>query len=161
MISRSAPFVDADRLPLTPESSPIWTAATCPIPLPAGIASGAYRVVNATGRVAQLEIGSDTGEVDNNEPPTARTEFYAVASGSERWYLIRLQMPADEQPVARLRDLPLPRIDAVPPSTPDSRSSTFSNRKYDFTGYIAPEQSGESRVEEIARPEPPDLPVPR
>src|SRR5262245_58260846 len=33
-----------------------WTEYDCPIPLPAGIGSGIYRVVDETGRVARLEI---------------------------------------------------------------------------------------------------------
>jgi hypothetical protein len=37
----------------------------------------------------------------------------------------------------------------------------FINRKYDFSGYISPIEAENESPEQTARPEPPDLPVPR
>src|SRR4029079_10838208 len=41
----------------------VWTAGTCPIPLPTGIVAGVYRVVNDSGRVARLELAETVADV--------------------------------------------------------------------------------------------------
>src|SRR5260221_80290 len=43
--SPSDSSINADPRPLTSGPYPVWTMATCPIPLPVGIGSGAYRMV--------------------------------------------------------------------------------------------------------------------
>jgi hypothetical protein len=70
-------------------------------------------------------------------------------------------MPAVEQPVARSREVPWPQAASAELSVSESSGRLFSNRKFDFTGYVTPDRGRESLVDEIALPEPPDLPVPR
>jgi hypothetical protein len=139
-----------------------WTVADCPIPLPAGITAGSYRVVDDTGRVARIEIGmsdSPVADVNLREVPAG---FHVSSVGARRWYFIRLQTPTATEMSAALLDA---SSDAARETA--SEPCRFQNRKFDFTGYLATSElddtstSGQSINEEIARPDPPELPVPR
>lgn len=57
--------------------------------VPDYIAAGTYRAVNHVGEVSIVEVG----ETVANENLTAR-DFYTHETGSERWYLIRLDAAA-------------------------------------------------------------------
>jgi hypothetical protein len=136
-----------------------WTATNCPIPLPAGIGNGAWRVVDDTGRVARLEIASSSASNPSTGAPVAEPDFCMTTVGSARWYFIRLPQPV----IAELPVVPLPQEPAYGATTHSATGAErplFTNRKFDFTGYV-PQIWDASDPEEIARPEPPDLPVPR
>ncbi len=144
-----------------PATSPIeefWTAENCPILLPAGITSGAYRVVDDSGRVARLEIAA-LSPAENATRPVVQPEFSMTTNGSRRWYFIRLQTPIVEPSVAETPVVP--NYEAAQSATVEVSQSYCMNRKFDFTGYETSIRTDDSQVEEIARPEPPDLPVPR
>jgi len=145
-------------------SEEVWTSSTCPIPLPSGIQCGTYRVVNNAGRVARLEIAPSVPESRNETSPTISPEFYLTAIAAERWYFIRLELPADAKAVA---NSPTKLVEQLPENSATIRQETSfhhpccSNRKFDFTGYGNAEQQEESAGDCFNRPEPPDLPVPR
>ena len=146
--------------PATASAEEIWTVGGCPIPLPAGIAAGNYRVVDDTGRVARLEIAvADRAVVDTNSREVP-ADFQMTSVGTRRWYFIRLQTPI-------ALDVGDGTHHAIGDVAPEAQSSPrpFLNRKFDFTGYVTSSQPkepvGESVIEEIARPDPPELPVPR
>lgn len=134
----------------------VWTGANCPIPLPVGISAGNYRVVDDTGRVARLEIAGAEGErivANTREVPA---DFHLMSVDNRRWYFIRLQAPIAKD----VRDSTHSAIgDSVPETGSNPRP--FQNRKFDFTGYVTSSRSGESAIEEIARPDPLELPVTR
>jgi hypothetical protein len=139
----------------------VWTVGNSPIPLPAGIAAGNYRVVDDTGRVARLEIAAADIATDAASSSEAAADFYLMNVDNRRWYFIRLQSPVavDVRNGAR---------DAVSDSAPETEGTgcPFLNRKFDFSGYDTSSLSDESTVdesatEEIARPDPPELPVSR
>jgi|GEM_PF-6417492 len=145
-----------------------WTAANCPIPLPAGISVGTYRVVDDTGRVARLEVAAvaaATGESNSRAVPNSpevRASFNIVSFGTERWYFIRLQSPV----ALNVREDSDERAISDAPNEIELNACPFQNRKFDFTGYETSSQTDESAVdgsvsEEIARPESPELPIQR
>jgi hypothetical protein len=137
-----------------------WTEADCPIPLPAGIGGGTYRVVDDTGRVARLEIPSSSAVSFHTGAPVVEPELCMTTAGSTRWYFIRLRQPViAELPVVPLPDEPA-YSSATHSATGDERP-LFTNRKFDFTGYVPQNWDASPNPEEIARPGPPDLPVPR
>jgi hypothetical protein len=145
-----------------------WTRENCPIPLPAGITGGTYRVVDDTGHVARLDIAAaDTetlGEILREILGTSSREvpadFYTTTVGTRRWYFIRLQTPVtldftdagENGNCGSTREV-------------ESNSKPTLNRKFDFTGYVTSHQDDESIpesvLEEIALPDPPELPVSR
>ena len=145
-----------------------WTVADCPIPLPAGITAGSYRVVDDTGRVARLEVAAALGSVADASRREVSADFHLTSIGGRRWYFIRLQTPiALETPTATEMSAAL--LDASSDAAREAASEPcqFQNRKFDFTGYVTSSQPAdaptgvESVSEEIARPDPPELPVPR
>jgi hypothetical protein len=136
-----------------------WTANDCPIPLPVGLAAGAYRVVNDSGRVAHLEIAPSGAVNQSASAPVANPEFYVLTEGSSRWYLIRLRESVASQP-----EIPAPgalEVNGSGSGTFGLCHRPFTNRKFDFTGYVDANWLEISTSDEIACPEPPDLPVPR
>jgi hypothetical protein len=139
-----------------------WTETNCPIPLPAGIGSGIYRVVDDTGRVARLEIAPATTR-DPAFGLAAVSDFLITTSGTSRWYFIRLQAAAVPLFVVQAPDLPVE--DSAPNSVESSATGDerplCTNRKFDFTGYVESNWMAAPEVEELASPEPPDLPVSR
>jgi hypothetical protein len=137
-----------------------WTESTCPIPLPAGIESGIYRVADNTGRVARLEITAPVATAQDARGPVVESELYLTTAGSSRWYFIRLH----DLSIAALPSMPVPdqpAVDLVAQSDTGEERPLCTNKKFDFTGYIPQGWTGAPDAEEIARPEPPDLPVPR
>ena len=128
----------------------IWTVKDAPIALPAGIAPGAYRVVDDTGRVAHLEIAAD--HQHNIAAHTVPADFHMTTVGARRWYFIRLQ-------AAIVTGAVVPAAPAVHEEARVERPA-FTNRKFDFTGYC-PAGSSIATVAEEFRPESPDLPVTR
>lgn len=144
-----------------------WTPANCPIPLPAGISVGTYRVVDDTGRVARLEVATGDVASGNTDPcevpnsPEVRASFNIVSFGTQRWYFIRLQTPV----AFDVRDSRQDAIDDAA-SEAESNACPFQNRKFDFSGYETSSQQdelaiGETVSDEIARPDPPELPISR
>jgi hypothetical protein len=128
--------------------------------LPAGIGSGVYRVVDDTGRVARLDIAPSFAVTQEAGAGVVEPELYLTTVGTSRWYFIRLQQLS----IAALAVVPPPETpapDLAASSTMCEGRSLCTNRKFDFTGYVTPEKAAVADAEEIARPEPPDLPVPR
>ena len=139
----------------------IWTPVGCPIPLPAGMTVGNYRVVDDTGRVARLEIAAADGAIADTNPSEVSADFHMTSVGTRRWYFIRLQTSIALNAGEGTHNA---AGDAAPETQLNPRP--FLNRKFDFTGYVTSSRSdesviGESVIEEIARPDPPELPVPR
>ena len=137
-----------------------WTAHDCPIALPAGIAAGTYRVVADSGRVARLDYERALAGTDEGTT-VANPEFYVIVDGSHRWYIIRLKETTTAQP-----DFTVPEAVDVYGSAVAEHSLNhreFANRKFDFTGYVDAKwlDTPVRGTDEIACPEPPDLPVPR
>jgi hypothetical protein len=140
-----------------------WNASTCPIPLPAGIGSGIYRVVDDTGSVARLEIELALALDQNFSAAAVAPDFLMTTSGSSRWYFIRLRAAVEPLLVVQSPDLP---VEDSAPNLVDSFATgnerlPCTNRKFDFTGYVTPNGTATPEVDELARPEPPDLPVSR
>ena len=134
----------------------VWTAATCPIPLPAGIDAGTFRVVDDTGRVARLVL-SERESVEVAGPQTGAADLQTMTLDSRRWYFIRLQTP-----VARTTDTGAPEVGTiVPPVSADEVSvrTACANRKFDFTGFDAQTESGAVVSQKEFRPESPALPT--
>lgn len=137
----------------------IWTVDTAPIPLPAAIAAGDYRIVSDSGRVGRLTIEANT------TPRQGTIEMFSVVSGTERWYLIRLssdgataQTDAAED-AATIADAPIEA--ELAPETHEP----LPRRKFDFNGYTAvPEPVAPPAAvvvtEQASRPLPPELPSP-
>lgn len=135
-----------------------WTVNDCPISLPAGIGAGSYRVIDDTGRVARLEISAPITPISNAAPTVVNPEFFMLGDSSRRWYFIRLRESVASQPDA----LALAGITQVgEDSTACASPRPCTNRKFDFTGYVDPRWLDRPVTDEIACPEPPDLPVPR
>ncbi|MGE5193538.1 MAG: hypothetical protein ACM3U2_13675 [Deltaproteobacteria bacterium] len=151
----------AFRIPIPPAAAveEIWTLTTCPIPLPAGLGSGVYRVVDDTGRVARLEIAPSPAAAQEASASFVTPEFSMTTAGSSRWYFIRLQMPVAVWPIVHSPEAPV--SDSATDSATGDERPLCTNRKFDFTGYVDLNWAGAPDPEEIARPEPPDLPVPR
>jgi len=138
----------------------LWTETNCPIPLPAGIGNGTWRVVDDTGRVARLEIAAVSSENLGTGVRVVEPELCMTTAGATRWYFIRLRQPV----IAELPVVPLPEEPAYSSTTHSATGverPLFTNRKFDFTGYVPQNWDASPDPEEIARPEPPDLPVPR
>jgi hypothetical protein len=123
-----------------------WTATTCPIPLPAGIAPGAYRVVSDSGRVAALTVALSETWAAVTPIPTAPPELLTTVVSDERWYWIRLVNEPVRSDVAKASE------EAITP-TKNSR------RKFDFGDHELPPAPAAS-LQEAARPRPPELPSP-
>jgi hypothetical protein len=142
----------------------IWTRDNCPIPLPAGITGGSYRVIDDTGCVARLELAAADAEILEEilreilgtTPREVHADFHMTSVGSRRWYFIRLQTPVAVDVRDRTQT-------AVGNAVPENESSPwpFLNRKFDFTGYVTSERLDGSASDEIARPQSPELPVSR
>ena len=138
----------------------MWTAESAPFQLPEGLPPGAYRVVSESGRVARLTIGATA----NGKGKEVVPDFLAISTASDRWYVIRLKVPsvrpsfsaAWNDRLPSVPDIPLPPTDAMP------------NRKFDFSGYAAPEPIEAvapaapvgATIEQAERPSPPELPSP-
>jgi hypothetical protein len=150
-----------ERLPL----EEIWTAATCPIPLPAGIAAGTYRVVNDSGRVAKLIVVAEVASPADASPPVAATELMMTVVGGERWYLIGLR---SDSTAIRSEDTPHATSNRVSPVVPEvalPADAPTANRKFDFSGYDtiqapAVEVIDREVIEQASRPRPPEMPSP-
>ena len=139
----------------------VWTAANSPIPLPAGIAAGNYRVVDDTGRVARLAIAAAESAIAGENSREAAADFHLMSVDNRRWYFIRLQSPV----ALDVRDGTPNEVGDTATET-EGNSCPFLNRKFDFSGYDTSSLSDESVrdesvIEEIARPDPPELPVSR
>ena len=139
----------------------VWTAANCPIPLPAGMDAGTFRVVDDTGRVARLVLTSPVPAVDADALPGS-DDIQTLTVDSRRWYFIRLQSP-----VARtILDCKM-EVGAIAPIAPldaDPIRTACANRKFDFTGFETPTNFNAAPVNaapltEDFRPESPALPV--
>ena len=134
-----------------------WTSATAPIPLPAGIVAGTYRVANDTGRVALLEI-APAGAAHDANGDSAPPECCTTTISASRWYFIRLHEAPATRPVIRSADL------EHEASTPDSSATSdrrpLTNRKFDFTGYLSADALDGIAIDEVDRPQPPHLPTP-
>jgi hypothetical protein len=134
-----------------------WTMATSPIPLPAGITAGTYRVINDTGRVAKLTVAADEFSLPNESPSFAATDVVAVTIGSERWYFIRLRPESTAAvPQAVLR------LAAELSATIDHPQA---HRKFDFSGYetvrdLSAETIVHDGAKQATRPAPPEMPSP-
>jgi hypothetical protein len=153
-----SPFRFRSFLPALVEET--WTESNCPVPLPAGICSGVYRVADDTGRVARLVIAVSTAVTVDAVAPVVDPDLYMMTVGSSRWYFIRLQqMSVAELPAVPPPDQPAREFTVLSATGQDRPWCT--NRKFDFTGYVPLGGSGAPDAEEIAHPEPPDLPVPR
>lgn len=148
----------------TATSEQVWTRDNCPIPLPAGITGGSYRVVDDTGCVARLELAAADAEIleeilkeilgtNSREVPA---DFHMTSVGPRRWYFIRLQTPV----AVDVRERTQSAVGIAAPET-ESNPRPFLNRKFDFTGYVTSQRKDELAGEEVARPESPGLPVPR
>jgi hypothetical protein len=152
---------DSVSVTTTAQAEEVWTAANCPIPLPAGITAGNYRVVDDTGRVARLEIAASSDVIAVANPREVSADFHLMSVDNRRWYFIRLQSPI----ALDVRDDASNSVgDALPEI--ESNACPFLNRKFDFSGYVTSSLSDESVIdetviEEIARPDPPELPVSR
>jgi hypothetical protein len=132
----------------------VWTSVSSPVPLPAGIQSGVYRVASDTGRVARLEIAAPLAAAANasNAP-----EFWMTTFDSQQWYFIRLH--ASERQQQTVAKAP-PAVNAVSAQTGlGNVPSPCMNRKFDFTGYVTtnPVENVES---ESPPPDSPDMPFP-
>ncbi|MSR57980.1 MAG: hypothetical protein EXS05_09930 [Planctomycetaceae bacterium] len=165
-VVRVVPELPSLENPATSPSTTVevhWTSATCPIALPAGIARGHYRVVNAAGQVARLTVSSDR-ESETTEPPVATMEFYVTGVGQQRWYFIRLQSNDTDSATAAVetpKPVPEPASEGSPPFT---NRKLLTNRKFDFTGYEAVGQTRplsveNQAIEQSSRPRPPELPT--
>jgi hypothetical protein len=137
----------AEQVPANPEEC--WTETTCPIAVPAGMSAGTYRVVNDAGRIAHLTVRNDANAAGDSLIPGAETELFVVTVGQERWYFIRLRNASAPAGLQAERD-----------SSPYITSPTRANRKFDFTGYEAPEWEESRVIEQTSRPVPPELPSP-
>ena len=109
----------------------LWTAASCPVPLPAGLTSGVYRVVDDLGRVARLEIGP-AAAVSPTSISSPSPSFFVTAAADRQWYFIRLQG------IAGLPSLAGPRQNRTSPVGPatEPHPQPIARRKFDFSGYI-------------------------
>ncbi len=163
----SAPVKDVVVRPVVATTKPMssmeetWTETNSPIPLPTGIGTGIYRVVDDTGRVARLVVAPPA--FPTQEAVAAAPDFLMTTSGAARWYFIRL--PAAVEPPLVVQSPELPFEDFTPVSVENSASGDerplCMNRKFDFTGYVVPNWNAAPDVEELASPEPSDLPVSR
>jgi hypothetical protein len=116
--------------------------------------------VDNSGRVARLEVVSSVAVTQDASGYVVELELYMTTAGSSRWYFIRLE----DLSIALLPAVPPPEqadFDLAAQSDSGTERPLCTNRKFDFTSYVPQGWTGASDVEEIARPEPPDLPVPR
>jgi len=157
--TKAVPLPARADLPM-PGGEEIWTAQSAPFQLPKGLPAGAYRVVSESGRVARLTIDATVNGTEKGGAP----DFLAISTASDRWYVIRLKASSGRPSFSTawndrlpsVPDIPLPPTDAMP------------NRKFDFSGYAAPEPieavapavTVEAAIEQAERPSPPELPSP-
>lgn len=169
---------------VSPAPEEIWTPADCPILVPAGMTAGSYRVVDDTGRVARLEIASAGGTASGTDVREVPADFHMTSAGARRWYFIRLQTPVAMDVGDRAINVDVivdvhvdadvhVNIDVDAAAVPETETNPapFVNPKFDFSGYVTSSPVdevvevetaiSESVNEEIARPDSPDLPVPR
>jgi hypothetical protein len=121
--------------------------------MPAGLPVGNYRVVDDTGRVARLEIATTDCAPDDANRCGPPADFHMTSVGTRRWYFIRLQAGDGTdntvgESASEIQHSPRP----------------FLNRKFDFTGYMISNRQDEpvvdgSVIEQVVRPDPPELPV--
>jgi hypothetical protein len=162
----------------TPTEPVIWRAATAPIPLPAGIAPGAYRVASDAGQVALLTIDTRPNapqalsDARQNAQPAASSEFYVVTYGQSRWYFIRLATTFAADADAPAAEVPAAEVPATTGGAAiDYRKSPaaalperwqFIGRPVDASEMISSvlTMSADGGPIENARPDPPALPEP-
>lgn len=133
----------------------VWTAATCPIPLPAGIDAGLFRVVDDTGRIARLILTDRVSSVAGSLSGSADIQTMTV--DSRRWYFIRLQTPVARTALDCEVDVGTSLPSASTGVNPLRLAS--ANRKFDFTGFDAQASSDRAQPTEEFRPDSPALPV--
>ncbi|HTI50305.1 MAG TPA: hypothetical protein VL475_05120 [Planctomycetaceae bacterium] len=143
--TRVTTVVERRQMEDAPVDDERWTATTCPIPLPAGIAPGSYRVVSDSGRVAALTVSISETWAAVSPVPTAQPELLTTVVADERWYWIRLV----REPV---------RSD-VATTSEDASAPSIGRRKFDFSDYATPPAPAVPLIE-AARPRPPELPSP-
>ncbi len=129
----------------------VWTAANCPIPLPAGMDAGTFRVVDDTGRVARLVLVEPVAAVVGSLSGSADIQTMSV--NSRRWYFIRLQTPVARATLDCEAEVGI----SIPPADP--LRTACANRKFDFTGFDASASSATTQPAAEFRPEAPALPV--
>src|SRR5262249_19106531 len=91
-------------VPNSPGIEAICTPATAPIPVPAGITPGRYRVIDDTGRVALLIVPAkpiSPAELRQS----AEINFFVESVGTAQWHFLRLQ---SETTVAAVGDAAAP-----------------------------------------------------
>lgn len=134
----------------------VWTAATCPIPLPAGMDAGEFRVIDDTGRVARLVLTARGPAAGAGEQP-GFADLQTMIVDARRWYFIRLHAPVARNTLDRERESSA----SVQPEVADADPirTACANRKFDFTGFDVSVNSHALQTAEDFRPEPPALPV--
>jgi hypothetical protein len=109
--------------------------------------------------VAHLEVAPSAAMNLTASAPVANPEFYVLADASSRWYFIRLRESVASQP--EITEPQALEVNNSGPGTFGVSHRPFTNRKFDFTGYVDANWLEVPMNDEIACPEPPDLPVPR
>ncbi|MFN0053422.1 MAG: hypothetical protein ACKV0T_14660 [Planctomycetales bacterium] len=158
-------FPAARPAPVAATTSVTWTRENAPIPLPAGLVAGEYRVVSDRGKVAHLVIAAEDSA--NTESLPGGAEFFVMPQAGTRWYFIRLQddsatnlkqSHSDDTASVTGDNSSLPgqtadeaAFDAAGDSIP-----AMPHRKFDFSGQIATESP--APWQEATRPAPPELP---
>lgn len=140
-----------------------WTVANCPIPLPAGIVPGTYRVIDDQGRVARLTVVAEDMATQSSSQTQVETEFFMINAPQSRWYFVRLKTAplaarTGAAPVASLSVAAVSTL--VPPVESIEAAAPVANRKFDFSGYDAAEGETAPLFEQSSRPSPPELPSP-
>ncbi|MGQ0636337.1 MAG: hypothetical protein ACT4QC_17130 [Planctomycetaceae bacterium] len=120
----------------------LWNPSNCPIPLPAGLAGGAYRAASDSGRVARLELPdpSLSAQTLADQPVAgdAAADFVSFNVGNVRWYLIRLN------------------VDSIAAQEPE----TSPARPNDAAGFTSATSTVAPVIEQAERPDHPALPSP-
>jgi hypothetical protein len=144
--TRITRLIDQRQIGDAPVEEERWTATSCPIPLPAGIAPGAYRVVSDSGRVAALTVPMSETWAAVTPVPAAPPELLTTVVSDERWYWIRLIREPVRSDVAKTSE--------------EATAPAIGPRKFDFSNHVPPPPAA-APLREAARPQPPELPSPR
>lgn len=136
-----------------------WNADSAPIPLPADIAAGEYRIVSDSGRVGRLTIQADAA------PREGTIEMFSVVDRNERWYLIRLRSDNTTVQISGANDTAAVADAPIAPEFAPEMEVQLPHRKYDFSGYTSvPEPvsapTAVEVIEQASRPHAPELPSP-
>jgi hypothetical protein len=134
----------------------VWNDSTCPIPLPAGIDTGEYRVVDDTGRVAKLVLAAPIPTTCTDTVPRS-ADWQTTTIESRRWYFIRLHTP-----VARTTldcEMEFEQVSQSDSAAVEPIRTACTNRKFDFSGFDDAANSDAARPAEDFHPESPALPV--